>query len=124
MVGKILQIKHFEIRPLPSFTSFFRSEAVFERMDMARQTNSARARRVRIPAEEFVQHWGRAVKSEHSYDELAQTLGMARQQVYSRARLLRAKGVDLPKLADGRRGRRALDVDHLNKILKDSLKSR
>lgn len=76
----------------------------------------------------FVQLYLESVALGHTMTEFANRLGWAYRRTRARADYYRRKGVDLPKLADGRhlnlKGREPLDVSGLNEMVDRFLLSR
>jgi hypothetical protein len=70
----------------------------------------------------FVQLYLESVAAGHTTTELSERLGWTYRRTRGRADYYRRKGVDLPKLADGRNGqglvgREPLDVGGLNQMV-------
>ena len=76
--------------------------------------------RQRMSDEEFVRAWMSAVKEGLCLRELERELGKAQGSLGVRARDLRQRGVALPPLRDGRRGRRKqVPVEDLNALISE-----
>lgn len=73
-----------------------------------------------VTAQLFVQLYLESVAAGHTMTEFATRLGWDRNQAAGRVHYYRKKGVDLPSLADGRKGppnRRPLNVAGLNEMV-------
>lgn len=71
-----------------------------------------------VDAPEFCLAWKSAARRKLTVAQLADILEMQVNAVYNRGTKYREAGVKLPELAKARRGRKAIDVAHLNRILR------
>lgn len=69
-----------------------------------------------ITPKEFVEVWMDAFKKGESQSWVATKTGVSRQLVSQRAKYYRLRGINLPQLT---RGKGALQVDELNKIIEE-----